>query len=305
MYKAEVKVPGSCGELAQGLINNTNIMITCPINLFSRVSVAISENFYGVTTNIQAEKTVLAVQKLLTYLGKDKLGVRINIDSQLMRAKGMASSTADITGAIVAVMSALNYEPDLQIVKKIALEVEPTDGTFLPGINYFDYIAGNIARTIGEPPRLDILIFCEEGQINTLSFNKMKGLHKKKKAKENLVREAVAYIKKGLNLGNKELIGKGATISTIAHQKILYKPYLKTIINMIDKLPSVYGVNTAHSGKLLGLIVDREDNFNSLINDIERNISVLNYFQRVSIISGGIRHLRKEKEHVSCSWRKH
>ena len=74
---------------------------------------------------------------------------------------------------------------------------------------------------------------------------------------------------------------------------------------MIDKLPFVYGVNTAHSGKLIGLIVDREDKFNGLINNIERNISVLNYFQRVSIVSGGIRHLRREKEHVSFSWRKH
>src|SRR6056297_1426970 len=124
MFKAQVKVPGSCGELAQGLLDNTNMMITCPINLFSKVSVFLSKNFSGVKTNIEAKKTVSAVQKLLAYLHKKELGAKVNLNSQLIRSKGMASSTADIAGAMAAVMIALNYELDLQLIKKIALEIE-------------------------------------------------------------------------------------------------------------------------------------------------------------------------------------
>src|SRR6056297_213417 len=108
--------------------------------------------------------------------------------------------------------------------------------------------------------------------MNTRSFNKTKGLKKKKEAKAKMVLKAFNCIKKGIKIQDKKLIGRGATISTIAHQKILYKSYLQKIIKLINKIPDVYGVNTAHSGKLIGLIVDKEKKFTELINNIEKEI---------------------------------
>ncbi len=306
MHKAEVMVPGSCGELAQGLLNNNNLMITCPINLFSRVSVVIDKNTEGIKMNIPAGKTFQAVEKLLKYLKKDNPGVRITISSQLKRGKGMASSTADITGALAALMIALGNIPDLNLIKKIALEVEPTDGVFLPGINLFDHIEGKIAHRIGEPPELDILVFFENGEMDTITFNNIEGLREKKKAKEKLVMEAVNYITRGIKTKNNDLIGKGATLSTIAHQRILYKDYLGKLLHLIDNKRGIYGINTAHSGNLIGIIVHKEGSYEKLIKSIRREIPLLNYYKRVKIISGGIHYLKGEVEYDPCSrWKHH
>jgi len=39
--KVRVKVPGTCGELVQGIKENKNFHITCPVNLFSYVSASL------------------------------------------------------------------------------------------------------------------------------------------------------------------------------------------------------------------------------------------------------------------------
>jgi len=288
MYKASVKVPGSCGELAQGIINNEDFLITCPIDIYSQVSVEFDENIKGINVNIDAEKSIEAARILLSYLKMDETGLRIEIKSKLIRGRGMASSTADIIGVMSAIIFALGLSPDIKLMKKIALEIEPTDGIFLPGIYYFNHITGEKYYSLGQAPEIDILIFSEERTVNTLYFNKMKGLRDKKRQKEAKVKKAVKLIEKGLKNKDKYLLGKGVTLDSFAHQNIIYRPYLEKLHDIIQNNSNVYGINIAHSGTLNGLFIEPDYDAKELIKHIEKEIKEIYFLKRASLIKGGI-----------------
>ncbi len=307
MYRASVQVPGSCGELVQGTLKGGNFLISCPVNLYSQVTVRLAENISGVISNIEAEKTVLAVSKTLAYLERPELGAEINIETQLPRGKGMASSTADISAASGAVMAALNAYPDPELIKRVALEIEPTDAVFLPGIHLFDHIEGLTSEYLGEPPLMDILIFAGKGKVDTLDFNSQSELSILKQEKERLVEEAVALVQSGIERRNPELVGQGATQSSLAHQSILYKPGLERLLYIIEGNDEVFGVNVAHSGTVIGLLVDPDWSGYGLINMITGKIPELVFLKRVSLISGGVNIIKGERgnygKHPYSRWK--
>ncbi|MFW6006414.1 MAG: hypothetical protein ACOCQ5_00385 [Halanaerobiales bacterium] len=290
MYRATVKVPGSCGELVQGKIGKNNFLVTCPIDRFSRCSIKLSSTYRDYKVNIEnSEKTIKAVKAALKYYGREKLGARIQIESNLIRGKGMASSSADITGVIGALLVALDLEIDLNLIKKLALKIEPTDGIFLSGINIFDHISGQLEEKLADDLKLDILMFTEKGIVNTCQFNKKYNLNKLKANKEPLVKKALHLVKRGFKENNKKKIARGATLSCKAHQKIIYRPYIDDLIEFIKNYDYIYGINIAHSGKLLGILINSEINeVKPVIKAVEMRYNELNFIDRHSIISGGI-----------------
>jgi L-threonine kinase len=87
--------PGACGELVQGVIDGRDFLITCPIARYSRVSVEV----VGSTLDVPEDCSKLreALQRTLDLLGAPlDLGLRVQVTSDLLRGKGLASSTADI-----------------------------------------------------------------------------------------------------------------------------------------------------------------------------------------------------------------
>lgn len=287
--EATLLSPGSCGELIQGMIRDQNFLVSCPIDLYSQVNVKLSPFFDGIRVNIPAEKTVKAVQRALDIYQKTDLGAQITIKSQLIRGKGMASSTADLTAAIGAVMIALGREIDLELIKQIALEIEPTDGVFLPGLVVFDHKEGNLATYLGKPPLMDILIFSVRGQIDTIDFNAQPELSSLNRSKESLVEEALRLVKQGIRLNDPKSLGRGATLSSLAHQAILYKPGLNQLLELIKDIDLVYGINIAHSGTLIGILINPKYPAQKLVVNICKNISAISFWKRVSLISGGLK----------------
>ena len=47
-------VPGTCGELVQGTLSGGNFLVTCPVNWFSRVTVAIQEDVLPVGCGVSS-----------------------------------------------------------------------------------------------------------------------------------------------------------------------------------------------------------------------------------------------------------
>lgn len=287
--EARLISPGSCGELIQGTVGNQDFLITCPINLYSQVTIKLSPFYQGVSANIRAEKTIKAVQRTLELYKKTYLGAQITLKSQLFRCKGMASSTADITAAVGAVMIALGKCLDLEIIKQIALEIEPTDGTFLPGLTLFDHKKGRLDTYLGKPPKIDILIFAEQGDIDTIDFNQRSGLSELNRRKENQIQRALNLVKQGILLNDPWAIGKGATLSSFAHQSILYKPALDELQKMVKNIDMVYGINIAHSGTLIGVLINKNYQAKKLIAEICQKLSGIQFLKRVAMISGGLR----------------
>ncbi|GMA99411.1 GHMP kinase [Pelosinus sp. IPA-1] len=284
--RVTVKAPGSCGELAQGTINGNSFLITCPIDLYSKVTVMPNKDIGIVTIG---HKVATAITKTLQFLKTTNDGFHVSVNSELPLGKGMASSSADISAACqcIALSRGTLLSPDE--IADIALSIEPTDGIFYPGIILFDHVKGHLRRYLGHAIPMHILIFDVGGEIDTLHFNQRSDLEKLNHSKELQVKQAMNLIINGLTKNDVSLLGKGATISALANQKILYKPHLEEIIDIGLSWGAV-GVNVAHSGTVVGVLfpVNKLSNCPACIEEINRCCTGVKFLHTVNFISGGL-----------------
>ena len=282
-----VKVPGSCGELIQGYKDNSNFLISCPIDIYSTVKVKTLSKKENIEISKRKDKTKKALKKLLKYYNSDITGLKVEISSQLPESKGMGSSTADITAALLAAFLVMDREIDLRVIKDIAIEVEPTDATFLQGISLFDHIEGRVLNYLGEIEPIPLLIFDYGGEVDTLDFNMRTDLFKLNKNKADKVNEAYSLIKKGIEQKDSKLIGQGATLSSLANQNILNKPGLEHLVDLLKEQAGFLGINTAHSGTVIGIMVSDKKYFNDISQIVELEYPELNLLFKTKIINGG------------------
>ncbi|HHV62056.1 MAG TPA: GHMP kinase [Firmicutes bacterium] len=291
--RGQASAPGSCGELVQGTIDGVDFLVTCPVNLYATAAVSVCRAArvqdspdLRVRKRARKQKALAAALRVLELLEgptpvpgisslQRRLAIRsqlaIRITSELPSSKGMASSTADIAATCAATARALGREglsPDE--IANIALSVEPTDGIMFPGIVLFDHVRGTIRRSLGVAPPIDILIIDLGGHVDTVAFNRRDDLATLNRRKEPAVRDALALVEEGIRLGDAAMVGEGATLSAIAHQAILPKPELPALISMARRSGAV-GVNIAHSGTVVGILIDRrQGNSHEIIERIER-----------------------------------
>ena len=241
--------PGSCGEFIQGYANVYSFMVTCPIN---RYSYAYS-GFDG-TGDILPDKAAEAVKRTLVYLKRPDTIVPIRLKSYIPRGKGLASSTADISAVCQATALSVGEILSPRELATIALSIEPSDATFFEGIVEFDYRDGKVIREMGHCPDMQILIYDCGGEVDTMSFNNRKDLISLQKSNQTEIEKAMSFLVEGLKNQSLEVIGKAATISAFANQKILFKKPLEDFYTRGSALGGK-GVICAHSGTVLGLIV--------------------------------------------------
>jgi len=283
--KVTVKAPGSCGELAQGTMNGKNFLITCPIDVYSEVTVRTNE---GMPVHL-GSKVRTAIDKTLQYLQIKDSPLQVCVKSDLPLGKGMASSSADISATCQSIALHMDRLLSPDEIADIALSIEPTDGIFYPGIVLFDHVHGSLRHYLGVAIPMYIVIFDVGGQVNTLHFNQRPDLKKLNEANEREVELAVNLIRKGLATQDISLIGKGTTISALANQKILFKPHLEEMITIGLSWGAV-GVNIAHSGTVVGILFPNNKLLNapSCIKEINMSCTGVHYLRTVQFISGGL-----------------
>ena len=121
-------MPGSCGELVQGTKEGVPFLVTCPIDLYTTVTVT---DGVGQRQGFGA-KSHAAFRRILDYLGEEVFPCDMTLASELPIGKGMASSSADIAAVCFAAAAALGKELTAAEVSRIAAGIEPTDGVFSP-----------------------------------------------------------------------------------------------------------------------------------------------------------------------------
>lgn len=286
MMTATVRAPGSCGELVQGTLDGVNFLITCPVDLYAEVTVT-----PGATgPSAAGDKTVAAVLRTWDYLGVAREPFTVAGRSDLPQGKGMASSSADIAAACQAAALAAGRSLAADEIADIALAIEPTDGIFFPGIVMFDHVRGLTRRPLGSPPPMSVLIFDAGGRVDTLEFNRRADLAALNAAKEREIRRAVEFVSRGLAAGDCALIGQAATISALANQAILPKPALPGIIALARRHGAV-GVNTAHSGTVLGILFPGRPSpaaAEACRADVVRACPALRFLSVTRLIPGGL-----------------
>lgn len=248
----QVIMPGSCGELVQGKINGLDFHITCPVNRFSKVTLAtIKEK--TISFNGSLSKTAEAVKKCLEVLEIES-GIKITIESELPQGKGMASSTADISAAVTAAFALFGRDLSPLEVADIALSIEPTDGIIFEGIVAFDHLHGRKLDVIGDAPPLDIVVLEPPHAVDTVAFNLKKVTSND--AEDHLHKETFAMVTEGIETLDLRLVAEAATLSAVLNQELLFKPELDDIIE-ISRRRGGLGVNVAHSGTVMGMLVER------------------------------------------------
>lgn len=151
-----IRVPGSCGELIQGVLSDGPFLITCPIDCYA--AVRISDRFtgwYGM-----GSKAKSAMKRTLVLLGEKEFPWGIRLESELPQGKGMSSSSADIAATAVGVAQALGYELSAADILREAAAIEPTDGIFCEGIVRMNSMTGTLLAQYPVLPsvRLSVLI---------------------------------------------------------------------------------------------------------------------------------------------------
>jgi L-threonine kinase len=252
LASATVRVPATCGELVQGTRAGVSFHVTCPIDLYSLVTVELMER-PGVECPPDSPKAGAGVAAALRRLGAD-VGARVTVRSPIPRSKGLGSSTADVAGAIAACALALGRPLPPDEIARLALSVEPTDGSVFPGIVLFDHRRGDTYEWLGEAPAMSVVMLDGGGEVDTVAFNRVDRASLLRSLEPEHV-EALALVRRGLATGDPALIGRGATLSALANQRILPKPELPRVLDAARQIGAA-GVCVGHSGTVIGVLLD-------------------------------------------------
>ncbi len=280
------RLPGTCGELVQGSLNGVPFHISCPVDIFATVVARAFASGTGVQGPVDRPKAIQAAEATLKYLGAPKVAILLEVENPLPVGKGMASSTADVGGAVWATALSLGVRLPPHEVARIALSIEPTDGSLFPGIALFDHRQGRIYEHLGVPPPMEILVLEFGGTVDTIEFNREDRSTLLKKIEPD-IRRATALVREGIARQDAALIGEGATISARCNQRILFKPHLEDVLK-IARENGAEGVNIAHSGTVVGILLDSsKKEAYELIGAITRKLPNLERIYPCRLVSGG------------------
>ena len=248
---ATARAPGVCGVLAQGVLGEMPFSVTCPVDFFSRVRVEVSEGGPGVTATEGCEKTVAAVRRTLAHLRKAKVRADVRVTSPIPRGKGLGSSSADLSAAIVATALALGEELSPYDIAQVALSIEPTGGVMLPGLALFDHRAGMVRQSIGPPPPMEIVALDFGGD----SRSDLDGNPRQWREVKEQTEEALSLIRRGVADKNPALVGRGATVAAEAASRVQRRPRLDEVAEFAREVGAV-GVNGGQNEGVTGVLLD-------------------------------------------------
>ncbi|OFI06716.1 L-threonine kinase [Clostridium acetireducens DSM 10703] len=258
--------PGSFGEIIQGKYKGKDILLSCPINLYTKVSLYECKN---PKEKFSKYKSNIFLKNILKNWGYEKYekNLDISIKSQIPCGKGFASSTADLCALYIALTKFFNKEFNEQELVKQCIKIEPTDSIIFDKLTAFEYKKGNYKETLGDYFKFYILAFEGENKVDTIEFNKrnMPPLSNI----DDLV-EILKYAIKNKDIKNLAL---ASTESIIRNEIRLKYTFLEEVLKLKNKTSGL-GIIGAHSGNLLGIIYD----------DIEKIKNAINYTKHLNFL---------------------
>ncbi|EGT3816025.1 cobalamin biosynthesis L-threonine PduX-like kinase [Clostridioides difficile] len=281
--------PASCGEFVQGIIDDEEYLCSYAIDIYSKVY--IEEKLVDI--NLGRYKSRLAIEKVFEKFNLPKKytkNISLNINSKIPVGKGMASSTADIGATIKATLSLIDKDLSSEEISKLAAEIEPTDSIFIDKNSIFNPLNGTVIKYLGNLTNAKVVILEPNKVLDTMKIRLRQDYNKLKVENKEVIKKSFALLEEGLKKNNLSLVGEACTLSSLANENIEKKECLNEIIK-ISKKYGAYGVNIAHSGTVVGILIDKFMNDKKMIDALcESNInSVYNKIYTQNIINGGIK----------------
>jgi L-threonine kinase len=226
-------------------------LVSCPIARYSRVTVWL-EPEPAINAPNGYFKVRQAARLLLDILGRPNLGATIQIDSQLLPGRGMASSTADVVGVLFGLSTLLDQPITPEQAAGLACQIEPSDSLMFPGLALLAYRYSGTCRRLGPAPQLPLLMLDPGYTIDTLAYNARLDLSAIRSLAPT-TGAALDLLCQGLAAGDAQAIGAAATLSATHYQKIAYNPLVDSAQSWAHSTGAA-GLVRAHSGSLVGLL---------------------------------------------------
>jgi L-threonine kinase len=256
MTSLTIAVPGTCGELIQGWLDDwaEPILVSCPITLYSQVTVELQPGPQILTHNGSSQhvKTNQAARRVLDYLGCPDLGARVSLASRLPPGRGMASSTADVIGVMAGLSLALRQSLTPAELARLACQIEPSDSTMFGGLALLAYRGSGRCCELGLPPPLPMLMLDPGYSVDTLLYNARLNLAAVRQLAP-ATQAALDLLSQGLRLADPVAIGAAATLSAMSYQAVSYSPLVERARQWADATGAL-GLVRAHSGSVVGLL---------------------------------------------------
>ena len=281
--------PASCGEFVQGVLDNEEYLSSYAINLFSVATLEEGKEVIHTGPRKSRRAMELVFEKFNISVEESKK-ISLNINSQIPIGKGMASSTADIGATINATLSMLGKSLTGEEISKLAVKIEATDSLLLNRHSIFNPLTADIKKYMGGIDNAKVVILEPDDILDTKSIRMTPNYRMYKMQNKEIIRESFSLLDEGLAKNDLSLVGKACTYSSLANENIHKKPFLKEIIQISDKF-GCYGVNIAHSGTVIGILMDKEMDDKRVIQYL-REIEISKYYKKIytsDIIDGKIR----------------
>lgn len=281
-----VQLPGTCGELVQGTLDGCPALVSCPIDLFGMVEV-------GVTVGRReglpdASKALAAARLAAAEWGDGDTSFALRLLSNLPRSRGYGSSTADVGAVLYGVAAVLGRPVEPDAVARLAVQVEPTDSSILPGLAILDHRSAAVQRSLGPAPDLTVIVIDPGGEVDTLAFNQL-DLTDAMRRLASRHEEAFTMLTTGLAGGDLQAVGEASTLSAVAHDEILGHPLLGRTISLAQQVHAL-GVCRAHSGTLLGVLLDPEcENVAEVTGFLQSRLGTVATLAAHRMVNGGPR----------------
>lgn len=257
--------PGSCGELLQGWIGESQKLVSYGIDSFSRVTVRAGTQREVLPAKVKAaaEQTLQRFSIPLTTLER----IHIQINSELPIAKGMSSSTADIAATCQAVAAYFNQVIQQEDILKICLTIERTDSILFPSLTLFEQTNGSMQLVSGWCPHFFVVVLEPDQAIATETCHSPQMEQLVYQQRQPFTHVYSRYLE-AVEERSLTKLGEAASASARLNQEILPKPYFSQLVEIVQQ-QQLLGINVAHSGSVVGLLVEKKEQLPELLKTIE------------------------------------
>lgn len=292
MRRIQVKTPGTCGEFIQGWFEDNPCLVSCPIDRYSTITI---EEGHGNQEFLKPKTTKMVEEVFRRYKISrwKKNHIHISMETEIPVEKGMASSTADISGVATGLSEYFGLGLSPEEIGVLCTSIEPSDNLMFPELNLFNHINGSVLKKFNGSVESDLLIIDFHGGIDTLTFNETQDDYSKKDLET--FSEIVVQFEEGVRDQNLKDVGEACTKSAFLNQGRLKKPYLE-ILTKISQDFGGLGTIIGHSGTVIGIMYQK-NNFQEtgFVEMLKRHVPSTAYadiyFNR--LIPGGIKVIKE------------